>query len=249
MFQKMIDVLVDEIILGKGTRNAADAKISESNPLIYPRQNRSLEEYSECLARDIEKKTALRTEIPQKVSGLMSAASLRAQNSPFLATAGLVSFLCFMFMRPVFFVGFFIIIGAVSRGFLKHVPFLTGFDFCLFFSIVASVAYGPAVGFFVGVVSSLAGSYLREISRAEYYFTPLYGFVPVFIIMSLGIVPAANFLMLSMVCVVSYLVARLVMIQIIYGACIVNQATYISTTLVFNYILFSNIAPALLPVL
>ncbi len=253
MFSKMLDFLVDDMILNKksSSRNG-NAQINYNNPLISSdRQKKTPLEYAKHIS---EKITNTHTERALSLPDIGSMKNLvgflqknnRAATIIFLMLAIPLSFI---FFKHQFFILIFIIIGAISRVTQKYFPIIIGLDFCLFFGILVSIAYSPTLGMLTGIISSVIGSFFRQIERVEYYFTPIYGFIPVWIIMSLSIIPQISLLLTGMICVVIYIITRFILISLIHQICIANQITYISTTLIFNYLVFSYIAPFLLRIM
>lgn len=188
----------------------------------------------------------------QATIGLKNTASLFEMKNPRLKLVGVLVLFCFVsfvFFRHQFFILLFVLVGAASRMLQKFIPVITGVDFCLFFSILVSVAYSPTLGIITGVSASLIGSFLRHVERAEYYMTPLYGYVPIWIFMSLRIIPELSIMLTGMMCVVLYVVSRFMAIFYTNKICVVSQLTYVSTALIFNYWLFSGFAPFLMGVM
>lgn len=238
MFSKLMDLLVDNIILNKKPAKTAP-KINYNNPLIYAdRPRKTHTEY----AKQITKKHNTIIPLPKAIHSLTQ----KSTHTTLLLVLLLTTSFSFIFFRHQFFILAFILIGAISRMTQKYFPLLIGIDFCLFFAILVSIAYGPTLGMLTGIISSTIGSFLRQIERAEYYFTPIYGFIPVWIIMSLSILPQASILFTGMICVATYIITRFIMISITFNICIANQITYIASTLIFNYWLFSTAAPILI---
>lgn len=192
------------------------------------------------------------SKIRQVTISLKNTASLFEIKNPRLKLVTLLMLFCFVssvFFRHQFIIALFVLVGATSRMLQKFIPVITGVDFCLFFSILVSVAYGPTLGIITGVSASLIGSFLRQTERMEYYLTPVYGYIPIWIFMSLRIIPELNILLTGMICVALYVVARFMAILFTNKICIVSQLTYVSTALIFNYWLFSSFAPFLMNVM
>lgn len=185
-------------------------------------------------------------------SDLKNFVSAFESKNPRLKLVIILMLFCFVssvFFRHQFFIVLFILVGALSRMFQRFIPVITGIDFCLFFSILVSVAYSPTLGIITGISASLIGSFLRHVERAEYYLTPIYGYVPIWIFMSFRIIPELNILLTGMICVALYVVVRFMAIFFTNKICIVSQLTYVSTALIFNYWLFSSFAPFLMSVM
>ncbi len=192
------------------------------------------------------------SKIRQATIGLKNTASLFEMKNPRLKLVGVLVLFCFVsfiFFRHPFFILLFVLVGATSRMLQRYIPLITGIDFCLFFSILVSVAYSPTLGLITGISASLIGSFLRHVERAEYYLTPIYGYVPIWVFMSLRIIPELSIMLTGMLCVAVYVVARFMAIFFTNKICIVSQLTYVSTALIFNYWLFSSFAPFLMNVM
>ncbi len=238
MFSKLMDLLVDNLILNK----KPSTSINYNNPLIYSdRQRKTHTQY----AKHITKKHNTLIPLPKAIRSLTQ----KSTHTTLIITLLLATSFSFIFFRHQFFILAFIMIGAISRMTQKYVPLLIGIDFCLFFSILVSIAYSPTLGMLTGIIASTIGSFLRQIERAEYYLTPIYGFIPVWIIMSLSLIPQISILLTGMICVATYILARFIMISMTFNICIANQLTYITTTLIFNYWLFSTAAPFLMTIM
>lgn len=239
MFLTMLDFIVDDVIFG-------DINI-RTNVYKKPMSPDILQRKKEYDVESSKIKSAPISKIDLKnFISLLEPKSLRIKLMFLLLLFSSVSF---FFFRHEFFIVLFVLIGAVSRMLQKFIPLITGIDFCLFFAILVSAAYDPTLGILTGIISSLIGSFLRQIERIEYYLTPVYGYVPVWIFMSFPIVPGLNILLTGMICVALYVIARFVAILFTGNVCIVSQATYITTTVVFNYWLFSSFAPTILTIM
>jgi len=253
MFSKLINLIVDDLILNKKTTTSkGNMQINYNNPLICTdRPRKTHTEYAKHITKKITKShNSLNLSIP-KTSAARHLSSLTHNNSrtTILLLLLLAVPLSLLFFRHQFFMLVFISIGAISKMSQKYFPLLIGIDFCLFFAILISIAYNPTLGVLTGIISSTLGSFLKQTERIEYYFTPIYGFIPVWILMSLSIIPQASLLLTGMLCVATYIIARFIMIALTYRICIANQLTYIATTLIFNYWLLSSVAPLLISIM
>ncbi len=253
MFSKLLNFLVDDIILNKKPLSSkGNAQINYDNPLIYSdRPKKTYNGYAKHMMHKISKSHRKPNSSPQDMTGVKNLTRImqKSNSTRLLFFFLLTTSISFIFFRHQFFILIFILIGAISRVTQKYFPLIIGLDFCLFFAIIVSIAYTPTLGMLTGLISSFIGSFFRQIERVEYYFTPIYGFIPVWIIMSLGIIPGASLMLTGMTCVALYIVARFIMISVTYGICIANQIAYISTTLIFNYWLFSTVAPFLVKIM
>ncbi|MFH1127662.1 MAG: hypothetical protein ABIG84_08555 [archaeon] len=253
MFSKMLNFLVDDLILNKKSPSSkGNAQINYNNPLIYSdRPKKTHKDYAKHMMHKIRKSHRKPNSSPLDMTGIKNLARImqKSTRTKLLFFFLLTTSVSFIFFRHQFFILLFILVGAISRVTQKYFPLIIGLDFCLFFAIIVSIAYTPTLGMLTGIISSLIGSFFRQIERVEYYFTPIYGFIPVWIIMSLAIIPQASLLLTGMICVAVYIIARFIMISLTYQICIANQITYISTTLVFNYWLFSSVAPFLVKIM
>lgn len=245
-----MNFLVDNMILNKKSASSkGSAQINYDNPLIYTGSPRKTTiEYAKHMTKKITKSHTKKTLNLPVIGSLKTLTNFTEKNNYITIIIFLLlsTSISFIFFRHQFFILIFILIGAISRVTQKFFPLIIGLDFCLFFAILVSIAYSPTLGMLTGIISSFIGSFFRQIERVEYYFTPIYGFIPVWILMSLSIIPQTSLLLIGMICVTVYIIARFIMISLTYHICIANQITYISTTLIFNYFLFSSIAPFLM---
>lgn len=249
MFSKLLDIIVDGMILKKTPLQKRSAQINYNNPLIHSdRPRKTHAEYAQHMKRKIAKSHALPKMLAPAMSSVSSIPKVieKSTRAKILLLLLFSTSISFIFFKHQFFILIFIMIGAISRLTQKYFPLIIGLDFCLFFSILVTIAYSPILGLLTGIISSTIGSFLRQIERAEYYFTPIYGFIPVWIFMSLSFIPQMNIVLTGMICVVVYIIARFIAISIIYPLCIMSQFTYISSTLLFNYFLFANFANILI---
>ncbi len=253
MFSKLINLVVDDLILNKkSTSSRGSTQINYNNPLIYTERPRKTHtEYAKHITKKITKShNPVNLSIPKTPADRqMSSLTHNNSRTTILLLLLLATPLSLLFFKHQFFMLVFISIGAASRMTQKYFPLLIGVDFCLFFAILVSIAYNPTLGILTGIISSTLGSFLKQTARIEYYFTPLYGFIPIWILMSLSIIPQASLLLTGMLCVAIYIIARFVMIALTYRICIANQLTYIATTLIFNYWLLSSVAPFLVSIM
>ncbi len=253
MFSKLINLIVDDLILNKKSiASKGNTQVNYNNPLIYTdRPRKTHTEYAKHITKKITKShNPVNLSIPKTSAARhLSNLTQKSTRTTILLLLLLAAPLSLLFFKHQFFILVFISIGAVSKMSQKYFPLLIGIDFCLFFAILISIAYNPTLGVLTGIISSTLGSFLKQTERIEYYFTPIYGFIPVWIIMSLSIIPATSLLITGMTCVAIYIIARFIMIALTYHLCIANQLTYIATTLIFNYWLLSSVAPLLITIM
>ncbi|MCK5234098.1 MAG: hypothetical protein KAJ91_04740 [Candidatus Aenigmarchaeota archaeon] len=238
MFLTTLDFMIDGVLFRRRKQRSSKTQEmqGEVNPMCNNLPNHGLKQ----------------SKSRQATIGLKNTASLFELKNPRLKLVGVLVLFCFVsfvFFRHQFFILLFVLVGAASRMLQKFIPVITGVDFCLFFSILVSVVYSPTLGIITGVSASLIGSFLRHVERAEYYMTPVYGYVPIWVFMSLRIIPELNIMLTGMLCVAVYVVARFMAIFFTNKICIASQLTYVSTALIFNYWLFSGFAPFLMGVM
>ncbi len=242
MFLTTLDFMVDGIVSDR----------RKQRPLNRSEEIQTNQRESDTISATLPGSSPKPSKSRQATLGLKNIASLFEMKNPRLKLVGVLAFFCFIsfvFFRHQFFILLFVLVGAVSRMLQKFIPVITGVDFCLFFSILVSVAYSPTLGIITGASASLMGSFLRHVERVEYYMTPIYGYVPIWIFMSFRVIPELNIMLTGMLCVVVYVVSRFLAIFFTGKICIVSQLTYISTALIFNYWLFSGFAPFLMRVM
>ena len=242
MFLTTLDFIVDGIV----------SERRKQRPLNRSDEIQTNQRESDTISATLPSSGPKLSKSRQATLGLKNMASLFELKNPRLKLVGVLVLFCFVsfvFFRHQFFILLFVLVGALSRMLQRFVPVITGVDFCLFFSILVSVAYSPTLGIIMGVSASLIGSFLRHVERAEYYLTPIYVYVPIWLFMSLRIIPELSIMLTGMLCVAVYVVARFMAIFFTNKICIVSQLTYISTALIFNYWLFSGFAPFLMRVM
>ena len=144
------------------------------------------------------------------------------------------------YVKTILFITIFIIVAMASKLIQEFFPFVVGFDLVLFVTVLSTIHYGWVVGVLVGCVSSFLGSMYRIRQQIDTAIMPLIGYVVVALI-----IPHIMFLDLFILGVLAATIYAVVMSLIFLHlrADIFNTATFAITTIVFNWWLFSNIAP------
>ncbi len=143
------------------------------------------------------------------------------------------------YMRGVILAIVFIILAALSKLIQKLFPFVVGLDMCLFFTVLFSAAYHPFAGIAVGVVSSALGSIMRGQYDMEKVVYPLFGYFAVGLV--LIIFQGTSIFYTGMIMTLIYAI----MMSVIFWfrlAHLFQTITFFTTTILFNYWLFSNYA-------
>lgn len=150
----------------------------------------------------------------------------------------------FFYMRGVVLAIVFIIFAALSKLIQKLFPFVVGFDLCLFFTVLFSVAYHPFAGIAVGIASSALGSTIfRGQYNADKVIFPLFGYAIIGLI--LMVFTTSSIYFTGMLMALTY---ALIMSALFWGH-IDQTITFFTTTMLFNYWLFSNYAKGVLMLL
>lgn len=145
----------------------------------------------------------------------------------------------FFYLRGTILAIIIIFIAALSKLTQKLIPFVVGFDLCLFFTVLFAVAYHPLAGIIVGVLSSALGSIMRGQYDMDKVIVPLLGYITVGAL--LMAIPATNIIYTGMLMTVIYSVMMSVIFWFIMH-CVSSTMTFLITSLAFNYWLFSNYA-------
>ncbi len=169
--------------------------------------------------------------------------------SPFLAAALIVLalFTPFLFyIKAVLIVIVLILAAALSKLIQKLFPFVVGFDLCLFFTVIVGVAYHPLAGMAVGVASSAMGSIIRGQYSMDKVVIPLLGYVAVSLLIPM--MPFSDIFNIGVILALIYAVMMSVIFWFIMHSPF-DTATFLVTSLAFNYWLFLNYAAPLLSLL
>lgn len=166
--------------------------------------------------------------------------------SPFLIAAAIVILSLtpfFSYVKAAIIVILLILAGAASKLIQKLFPFVVGFDLCLFFTVLAGVAYHPFAGILVGVLSSTLGSIVRGQHDAVYVIMPDVGYLIVGL--SLTFFSGTSIFYTGIISALIYAITMSVIFWFIMQNA-PNTLTFLVTTIAFNYWLFSNYAAGLL---
>ena len=165
----------------------------------------------------------------------------------------LFSLLIYMINRPIFFVSWFIFIGAFSMvvdriisTFFFYAQMGYGFELILLVTVVSGIVYGPLAGVIVGCVSITLGYFLsRRLSMFSVVTVPSYmiiGFLASFFADYNIVIVGVGFAVLYNIMV------SLIIIPVL-GAKPVKCMMFGVTNVLFNVFLFSRFAPWLLEVM
>ena len=140
-----------------------------------------------------------------------------------------------------------IVIAALSKLTQEPIPFVVGFDLCLFVTIVVGYAIHPAVGFIVGGVSSFFGSLLRSRQEADTMLVPIAGYFWTSMIIAFTR-NHMSFFMVGVMATLFYALHNAIIFAKIRHFSI-HTITFLSTSIPFNIILIKKLAPALITLL
>lgn len=148
------------------------------------------------------------------------------------------------YSKAIIVVPVFIVLAACSRYLQLGFPFVIGIDLCLFFTVLAALAYGPLAGVIVGTGSALLGIVVKNTRNPEeklafYLGMALIGYLaphlPFGSVYASGL--AATIIYDAIVVYGYFYLVR---------KCIVNAFSFASTHLLFNMWLFSRFGEGLL---
>ncbi|MBU4245670.1 MAG: hypothetical protein ABIF85_04440 [Nanoarchaeota archaeon] len=131
----------------------------------------------------------------------------------------------------------FILIAAMSKLIQKLIPTVVGFDMCLFFTVLVGIAYHPLAGIAVGVLSSTLGSIIRGQYDMTNVIMPNAGYIAAGIL--LPFFAGSSIMVTGMVLTAVYIILMSIIFWFKYYS-ISNTATFVVTSLAFNYVLFSS---------
>ncbi len=172
----------------------------------------------------------------------------RMQDRRFVALAGvslavLITLLSytsfFLYVRGIILAIIFILLAAASKLIQKFFPFVTGFDLCLFFTVLFGVAYHPFTGIIVGVASSALGSIARGQYNAPMVLIPISGYIMVGLL--LMVMPSISVFYLGIIMTLIYTIMMVVIFWPVMNS-LHNTVTFLLTSIAFNYWLFNNYA-------
>lgn len=143
----------------------------------------------------------------------------------------------FFYMQGAILAIILIFVAALSKLIQKLFPFVVGFDLCLFFTVLFSIAYHPFAGITVGVFSSAIGSIARGQYDADKVLVPLLGYITVGLL--LLAFPATNIFYAGMAMALAYSIMMSIIFWFIMQS-VFNTITFLITSIAFNYWLFSS---------
>ena len=170
----------------------------------------------------------------------------RYKKPALIAIALLVALLLFgSAIKPLLIVTLLILIASFSTFYHNFFRSPLNFELVKLATILSSVAYGAQVGIIVGVSSDIIGRALSGRFDQD-MITSLGAMVVIAILASMF--RTANIAILGIVLVVAYYLMILPFI-FLFGKDLGRASIYIGSNIVFNTILFLNVAPFLLQVI
>ena len=149
-----------------------------------------------------------------------------------------------LYSKAALVIPIFIVIAALSRLPSTILPFVSGFDLCLFLTVIAAVAYGSFAGIVVGIGSEILGAMIKN--------TRNMGEKMIFYIM-MGVtgliaphIPITNILYVGIISTIIYDSAVVFVYFGMIKKCIVNATTFTVTHIAFNWWLFSTFGASIL---
>ncbi|MCK4968058.1 MAG: hypothetical protein KAS12_03295 [Candidatus Aenigmarchaeota archaeon] len=144
------------------------------------------------------------------------------------------------YVKTILIITIFIIVAVISKLAQEIFPFVVGFDFVLFVTVLSSLHYGWFIGALVGCLSSFIGSMYRIRQQIDTAIMPLIGYVAVAIMVPY--IAGLEIFILGIICTIVYsIIMSLIFLHL--RADIFNTATFVITTILFNWWLFKNLAP------
>ncbi len=143
----------------------------------------------------------------------------------------------FFYLRGTVLAIIFILIAAMSKFIQKFFTFVVGFDMCLFFTVLVGIAYHPIAGIIVGVLSSTLGSVIRGQYDMTNVILPNLGYIAAGIL--LPFFAGSSIIVTGMALTLVYASMMSVIFWFVKHS-INNTATFVITSLIFNYLLFSS---------
>ncbi|MCP3684867.1 MAG: hypothetical protein GY861_19565 [bacterium] len=140
----------------------------------------------------------------------------------------------------------FIIIGAASTFYYRFFEWPIGFELVKLVTILSVVAYSPTVGILVGLISTILGRIISG-SMNHRALVSLLGIVVLAVLASV-FSSMMEIMWLGIFLVVLYqIIVR--PFNVIMGDSILYASLNAGTNIIFNVILFSKVAPYLLPII
>ena len=152
-----------------------------------------------------------------------------------------------LYSKAALVIPIFIVLAALSRLPSAILPFVSGFDLCLFLTVIAGVAYGSFAGLIVGIGSEILGAMIKN--------TRNMGEKMIFYIM-MGVagllaphIPLTNIFYIGIISTIIYDAAVVFVYFGMIKKCIINATTFAVTHMAFNFWLFSTFGTLLLSLL
>ena len=152
-----------------------------------------------------------------------------------------------LYSKAALVIPIFIVLAALSRLPSAILPFVSGFDLCLFLTVIAGVAYGSFAGLIVGIGSEILGAMIKN--------TRNMGEKMIFYIM-MGVagliaphIPLTNIFYIGIISTIIYDAAVVFVYFGMIKKCIINATTFAVTHIAFNFWLFSVFGASLLSLL
>lgn len=181
--------------------------------------------------------------INQPLDWLSKKYGIKTQNIKIaLVLLAIASLIFTAHVKSLVFISIFIVVAAASKLIQEFFPFVVGLDFVLFVTVLSTMHYGWIVGAMVGCISSFVGSVYRIRQQMDTAIVPLFGYIAIALIVPYLL--SLNLLFLGILSALIYAI-MMSLIFLHLRADIFNTATFFTTTILFNYWAFKNIAPFL----
>lgn len=148
------------------------------------------------------------------------------------------------YSKAIVVVPVFIVLAACSRYLQLGFPFVIGVDLCLFFTVLAALAYGPLAGVIVGMGSALLGIVVKNTRNPEEKIAFYLGLA--FIGYIAPHLPFGSVYATGLAATIIYDAIVVYGYFYLVRKCIVNAFSFTSTHILFNMWLFSRFGEGLL---
>ncbi len=167
-------------------------------------------------------------------------------------TLGLIFFIFIIlyagkYFKDLFFITILTIIGSFSMIYLRYfkAAYIFGIELCMFATVLCARAYGPVTGLVVGFLtiffSLILSGRFKYSSFISILALPLIGFVtPFFGFWPVEITGVAMTIIYDLIIIPFY---------ILLGSRISSSIIFVVTHLMFNYWVFTNVAPLIYPLM
>ena len=146
-------------------------------------------------------------------------------------------------LKLIFFVGLLSLIGSLSMIYIRYVPelYVTGVELCMMATVLCAKVYGSTVGSFVGFFSLTAAFVIS--GRIKYTY-----FISILALTIVGfIVPYFNLSITTLGITMTIIYDLIVLpLYVLTGSRIPSSIIYFISHVLFNYWVFSNLAPIIL---